>query len=144
MGARVIHCGAVGSGGVAKLCNNLVLAISMIGVAEASNLGDRLGVSPKALNEVLATSTARCWSCDTYHPAPGITEASPANRDYAGGFASKLMRKDLGLAAGAAAPVAADIPLGSAALSFYETLCDEGFADKDFSVAFKYLNDGRR
>jgi len=141
MGARVIHCGGVGAGGVAKLCNNLVLAISMLGVSEATNLGDRLGVSPAALNEVLSTSTARCWSCDTYHPAPGVTEASPANRDYAGGFAAKLMRKDLGLAAGAAAPVAAEIPLGSAALAFYDALCEGGYADKDFSVAFKYLRE---
>ena len=141
MGQAVFHCGDVGAGEVAKLCNNLVLAISMIGVAEASALGDRLGVDPKALNDVLATSTARCWSCDTYHPAPGVTEASPANRDYAGGFASKLMLKDLGLAAGAAGPVGARLPLGDHALAYYTELCDNGFADLDFSVAYKALRE---
>ena len=141
MGAKVFHVGGVGAGEIAKLCNNLVLAISMIGVAEASALGDRLGVDPKALNDVLATSTARCWSCDTYHPAPHVVENAPSNRGYAGGFASKLMLKDLGLAAAAAKPVDAHLPLGDNALAFYAKLCDDGFADLDFSVAYKALRE---
>ncbi|KAH8058283.1 3-hydroxyisobutyrate dehydrogenase [Aureococcus anophagefferens] len=108
----------------------------MLGVSEATNLGDRLGVSPAALNEVLSTSTARCWSCDTYHPAPGVTEASPANRDYAGGFAAKLMRKDLGLAAGAAAPS----PRNPSAPRRWPSRRARGLRRQD-SVAFKYLRE---
>ena len=139
MGKAVIHCGTAGKGGVTKLCNNLSLAISMIGTCEAMALGKRLGMDSTKLAEVMNTSTARCWSSDTYNPVPGVFEGVPASRDYEGGFGSALMAKDLTLALDAGAQVEARLPLGSHAHQLYGLLMEHGMGDKDFGVVYKYL-----
>lgn len=139
MGKSVIHCGSAGKGGVTKLCNNLSLAISMIGTAEAMALGKRLGMDSNKLAEVMNTSTARCWSSDTYNPVPGVIEGVPATRGYAGGFGSALMAKDLTLALAAGGQVSARLPLGSHAHQLYGLLMEHGLGDKDFGVIYQYL-----
>lgn len=139
MGAKIVHCGGSGSGEVTKLCNNLALAISMIGTCEAMALGKRLGMDSKKLAEVMNTSTARCWSSDTYNPVPGVLEGVPASRDYAGGFGAALMEKDLSLAMNAATQVKARLPLGASAHQLYGLLCENDLGNKDFGVVYKYL-----
>jgi len=139
MGKNLVHCGDVGTGQVAKLCNNMVLGISMIGVSEAMNLGSKLGMDRSKLAGILNTSTARCWSSDTYNPAPGVMEGVPSSRGYEGGFGSALMLKDLGLVADAAKQAGAPIPMGESAHAFYQLLVANGHGPKDFSVAFKFL-----
>eukprot|EP00605_Chrysophyceae_sp_TOSAG23-4_P001775 GSChrysophyteH1.ASY1.ANO1.1964.1 assembled CDS len=135
----IIHCGAAGAGGVTKLCNNLSLAISMIGTCEAMALGKRLGMDSSKLAEVMNTSTARCWSSDTYNPVPGVMEGVPASRDYEGGFGAALMEKDLTLAMNAAAEVKARLPLGAGAHQLYGLLCENDMGTRDFGVVYKYL-----
>ncbi|MFY9678671.1 3-hydroxyisobutyrate dehydrogenase, partial [Glutamicibacter protophormiae] len=98
MGKRIVHCGGHGSGQAAKICNNMLLGISMIGAAEAFVLGERLGLEHQALYDVISTASGQCWSVTTNCPVPGPVPASPANRDYQPGFAAALMAKDLGLA----------------------------------------------
>ena len=93
MGKNIVHCGNAGAGGVTKLCNNLALAISMIGTSEALALGQSLGMDPAKLSEVMNSSTARCWSSDSYNPCPGIMPNVPSSKGYAGGFGSALMLK---------------------------------------------------
>jgi len=138
MGKNVTHCGGAGTGSTTKLCNNLALAIQMIGTSEALTLGESLGADPAVLSAVMNTSTARCWSSDTYNPVPGVMEGVPSSNDYKGGFASALMEKDLGLAM-AAGEGKAYTPLGSYAHEMYGRLLEEGFSDSDFSVVYKYL-----
>lgn len=139
MGKNVVHCGDVGTGQVAKLCNNMVLAVSMVGVSEAMNLGSKLGMDRSKLAGILNTSTARCWSSDTYNPAPGVMEGVPSSRGYEGGFGTALMLKDLGLVQDAARAAGAPIPMGASAQAFYQTMVAHGLGGKDFSVAFKFL-----
>jgi len=139
MGKSIVHCGKPGTGGIAKLCNNLSLAISMIGVCEAMSLGEKLGMNPEKLTEVMKTSTAQCWSLNSYNPVPGIMPTVPSSHNYSGGFGSALMEKDLTLAMDAAKAVKASLPLGSNAHQLYGLLCNQGFGDRDFSVVFKYL-----
>jgi len=139
MGAKITHCGAVGTGGAVKICNNMLLAVSMIGTSEAMNLGINLGLDPKLLASILGSATGRCWSVDTYNPCPGVLPNVPSSNDYKGGFGTALMTKDLGLAQDAAARAETSTPLGSQALQIYKTMCDAGYAEKDFSSAFKYL-----
>merc|ERR1719499_530530 len=100
MGKKVVHCGDAGMGQAAKLCNNLVLGISMAAVCEGHALADRLSLDQKKLADILNTSSGRCWSSDTYNPCPGVMQGVPASRGYSGGFACDLMAKDLGLASG--------------------------------------------
>lgn len=141
MGANVIHCGANGNGLVVKLCNNMMLAISMIGAGETLNMGIKMGMDRGLLSEILGKSTARCWSIDTYNPVPGVMEGVPASRDYEGGFGATLMLKDLGLADLMAESSGSQIVLGKMAKQIYEDLCkDESYAPKDFGVIFKKLN----
>jgi 3-hydroxyisobutyrate dehydrogenase len=139
MGKNVVHCGGVGTGEVVKLCNNMVLAISMIGVSEAMNLGSRLGMDRKLLAGILNTSTARCWSSDTYNPAPGVMPNVPASRGYTGGFGSALMLKDLGLVLDAAKGAGAPVPMGANAHALYQLMVAQGMGGSDFSAAFKFL-----
>ena len=141
MGANIVHCGDSGTGQVAKLCNNLVLGISMVGVSEAMNLGETLGIDLKVLAGILNTSTARCWSSDTYNPAPGVIETAPSSRDYEGGFASALMLKDLGLVTDVAKKSGVPLPAGANVHAFYQLMVSKGLGGKDFSVAYKFLND---
>ena len=93
MGKNIVHCGATGMGQVAKVCNNLVLGISMAAVSEAMSLGVALGIDPKVLAGIVNTSTGRCWSSDTYNPYPGVIETAPSSRGYSGGFGTDLMLK---------------------------------------------------
>jgi len=140
MGKNIVHCGNSGNGQVAKICNNMVLAISMIGVSEAMNLGLSLGIDAKVLAGIFNTSSARCWSSDTYNPVPGVMSGVPSSRGYTGGFAVELMTKDVGLAVNAAHDTKAALPLGSQALQLYTLLCSQGYGKKDFSSVFEYLN----
>eukprot|EP01108_Squamamoeba_japonica_P006119 TRINITY_DN4923_c0_g1_i1.p1 TRINITY_DN4923_c0_g1~~TRINITY_DN4923_c0_g1_i1.p1 ORF type:complete len:321 (-),score=132.22 TRINITY_DN4923_c0_g1_i1:40-1002(-) len=139
MGKNIVLCGGVGNGQVVKICNNLVLGISMIGVSEAMNLGVQLGMDAKTLAGIFNTSSARCWSSDTYNPVPGVMEGVPSSRDFDGGFGSALMAKDLGLAVAAAHDIKAPLPLGGNALQFYNLLTAHGLGNKDFGVAYKFL-----
>lgn len=133
MGRTIVHCGEAGAGQAAKLCNNMLLAISMIGTCEAFALAERLGLSHAALFEVASRSSGQCWSLTSYCPVPGPVPTSPANRDYAPGFAAALMVKDLGLSQQAAAAAGLATPLGAAALALYERFAAEGGAARDFS-----------
>ena len=114
----------------------------MIGVCEAMNMGEKLGMDAKKLAGILNTSTARCWSSDTYNPTPGVMENVPSSRDYEGGFGSALMLKDLGLATKAATANGAWVHMGKTAEAVYTKLCeDEKLAGKDFGVVFKHLKE---
>jgi len=141
MGAKITHCGGVGTGGAVKICNNLLLAISMIGTSEAMNLGIKLGLDPKLLASIMGSATGRCWSVDTYNPCPGVLDNVPSSNDYRGGFGTALMTKDLGLAQDAATRTKAATPLGSAAHQMYRVMCNAGYAEKDFSSAFQFLRE---
>jgi len=133
MGKNIVHCGASGTGQVAKICNNMLLGITMIGVAEAMNLGASLGIDPKVLAGIINTSSGRCWSSDTYNPFPGVMENVPAARGYTGGFGADLMLKDLGLAADAARQAKQSVVMGAAAQQLYQMFSAQGFGGKDFS-----------
>jgi len=141
MGAKITHCGGVGTGGAVKICNNMLLAVSMIGTSEAMNLGIKLGLDPKLLAGILGSATGRCWSVDTYNPCPGVMENVPSSNDYKGGFGTALMTKDLGLAQDAATRAQAATPLGSLSHQIYRVMCNAGYAEKDFSSAFKFLRE---
>jgi 3-hydroxyisobutyrate dehydrogenase len=131
---RVVHCGSAGAGQAAKICNNMILGISMIAVAEAFVLGEKLGLSHEALFDVASTSSGQCWALTTNCPVPGPVPASPANRDYAAGFAAALMLKDLKLAADAARASGAQLELGPQAAALYETFVAKGAGAQDFSA----------
>ena len=134
MGKNIVHCGESGNGQVAKICNNMLLAISMIGVAEAMTLGVALGIEPKILAGIVNTSSGRCWSSDTYNPYPGVMENVPAARGYTGGFGADLMLKDLGLAMDAARQANQSMILGQVAQQLYQTMSARGEGGKDFSA----------
>ena len=145
MAGRIVHCGAGGAGQAAKICNNMILGVSMIGVSEAFVLAEALGLSHQALFDVASTASGRCWSLDTYCPVPGPVPASPANRDYEPGFAVALMLKDLRLAqeaAGGAAGTGAATPLGAAAAQIYALMDASGQGGRDFSAVVEFLRGG--
>jgi 3-hydroxyisobutyrate dehydrogenase len=144
MGRSIVHAGASGAGQGAKICNNMLLGISMLAVSEAFVLADRLGLDRQKLFDISSTASGQCWSLTNYCPVPGPVPASPANRDYAPGFATALMLKDLLLAQQAADAVGAATPLGAHAARLYQSLADAGLAGKDFSVAFQYLSQAER
>ncbi|CAG2146973.1 3-hydroxyisobutyrate dehydrogenase [Cupriavidus yeoncheonensis] len=133
MGRNLVHCGDTGTGQVAKICNNLILGISMIGVSEAMALGVRLGIDASVLAGIVNTSTGRCWSSDTYNPYPGVIETAPSSRGYTGGFGAELMLKDLGLAADAARSVKQPLFLGALAQQLYQAMSQAGDGQLDFS-----------
>ncbi|CAM3647962.1 3-hydroxyisobutyrate dehydrogenase [Pseudomonas wadenswilerensis] len=134
MGRNIVHCGDVGTGQIAKICNNLLLGISMIGVSEAMALGNALGIDIKVLAGIINSSTGRCWSSDTYNPWPGIIETAPASRGYTGGFGAELMLKDLGLATEAARQAHQPVILGAVAQQLYQAMSLRGEGGKDFSA----------
>jgi 3-hydroxyisobutyrate dehydrogenase len=134
MGKNIVHCGESGNGQVAKICNNLLLAISMIGVAEAMTLGAALGIDPKVLAGIINTSSGRCWSSDTYNPYPGVMENVPAARGYTDGFGADLMLKDLGLVMDAARQANQSVVLGQVAQQLYQKMSAQGHGNKDFSA----------
>ena len=139
---RVVPCGPAGNGQAAKICNNMILGISMIAVAEAFVLGEKLGLSHQALFDVASTSSGQCWSLTSYCPVPGPVPASPANNDYKAGFAAALMLKDLNLAADSAQESGAALTLGPQAASLYQAFADAGHAPADFSAIIQAIRSG--
>jgi 3-hydroxyisobutyrate dehydrogenase len=133
MGKRIVHCGEAGAGQAAKICNNMMLAVGMLGVCEAFVLAEKLGLSHQALFDVASTSSGQCWSLTTYCPVPGPVPTSPANNNYKAGFASALMLKDLKLAQEAAAAVGATTPMGAAATQLFGLHNAWGEGATDFS-----------
>ncbi|KAL6873788.1 hypothetical protein ACP4OV_013870 [Aristida adscensionis] len=143
MGKNAIYCGGAGNGSAAKICNNMAMAISMLGVSEAFALGQNLGIKASTLTNIFNCSSARCWSSDTYNPVPGVMEGVPSSRNCIGGFTSKLMTKDLDLAMSSASEVGFQCPMGSEALDIYRKLCEDGCELKDFSCAFRHYYAGK-
>lgn len=141
MGRKVVHCGAPGAGQAAKICNNMILGISMIAVSEAFVLGEKLGLSHQALFDVASTSSGQCWSLTSYCPVPGPVPTSPSNNDYKPGFAAALMLKDLALSQDAAAAVGADTALGRHARDLYARFAEAGQGGADFSAIIRAIRD---
>jgi 3-hydroxyisobutyrate dehydrogenase len=139
MGKKIVHCGTNGAGQAAKICNNMILGISMIGVCEAFALGEKLGLSHQALFDVASTSSGQCWSINTYCPVPGPVPTSPANNDYKPGFAAALMLKDLKLAQEAALAAGAATPLGAEAAQLFDQFDKQGHGGRDFSAIIEML-----
>jgi 3-hydroxyisobutyrate dehydrogenase len=139
MGKKIVHCGGAGAGQAAKICNNMILGVSMIAVSEAFALAEKLGLSHQALFEVASTSSGQCWSLTSYCPVPGPVPASPANNDYKPGFASALMLKDLTLAQDAARATGAATPLGKHAQEIYRAFDAAGNGSTDFSGIIRHV-----
>ena len=137
MGKNIVHCGGVGTGQVAKICNNLVLGITMAGTAEAMALGAKLGIDPHVLGSIINTSTGRSWSSEVCNPYPGVVSTAPASREYSGGFGADLMLKDLGLATDAAKSVKQPAFMGALAQQLYQALSAQGRGVLDFSAVVK-------
>lgn len=139
MGKKIIHAGTAGSGQAAKICNNLLLGISMIGVAEAFSLAEKLGLEAKKFYEISSNASGQCWSMTSYCPVPNILENVPSSHDYEPGFMAKMMLKDLKLGQQAADSVDALIPLGTVATELYEAFTQRGFGEKDFSAIIRMI-----
>src|SRR6202030_1928675 len=139
MGKKIVHCGGAGAGQAAKICNNMILGISMIAVSEAFALAERLGLSHQALFDVASTSSGQCWSLTSYCPVPGPVPTSPANNEYKPGFASALMVKDLTLAQDAATATGAATPLGKRAQEIYKAFDAAGSGGVDFSGIIRHV-----
>jgi 3-hydroxyisobutyrate dehydrogenase len=141
MGRKIVHCGEAGAGQAAKICNNMILGISMIGVCEAFALGEKLGLSHQALFDVASTSSGQCWSINTYCPVPGPVPTSPANNSYKPGFATALMLKDLRLAQEAALSSGASTPLGAEAAQLFSLFEKQGNGMRDFSAIIEMFRE---
>ncbi len=139
MGKTIVHCGGVGNGQVAKICNNMILGVSMNAVCEAFVMAERLGLDAQTLYDVTSTSSAQCWAITTYCPVPGPVPTSPANRDYAPGFTAAMMMKDLGLAEKAAETAGVDSKLGVATLERLKNYVETGGGDADFSGIIRMI-----
>ncbi|HRE60942.1 MAG TPA: 3-hydroxyisobutyrate dehydrogenase [Micropepsaceae bacterium] len=139
MGKNIVHAGGAGTGQAAKICNNMLLAISMIGVSEAFVLAEKLGLDAQRLFDIASTSSGQCWSLTSYCPVPGPVPASPANRDYKPGFAASLMLKDLKLSQAAAQGSGAATPLGAHATQLYALMDAAGKGGDDFSGIIRFL-----
>ena len=143
MGSKAVYCGVAGAGQAAKICNNMILGISMIGVCEAFHLADKLGLDRQAMFDVASTSSGACWSINAYCPAPGIGPKSPADNGYKPGFAADLMLKDLNLSQKAAASAGAATEMGGHARDIYERFVNaEGGKGRDFSAILEKLSQG--
>ena len=140
MGKNIVHCGAAGNGQVAKICNNMMLAIEMIATAEGMTLAAKLGMDPKVFAAIVNTSSGRCWSSDTYNPYPGVLENVPASRGYSGGFCADMMLKDLTLVSDAAKSAKHPVLLGAAAQQLYQMHSANGHGALDFSSIIKLYN----
>lgn len=139
MGAQVFRAGDSGAGQLAKICNNMLLAIHMIGTAEALQMGADHGLDPAVLSEIMKASSGDNWSLDKYNPWPGVMENVPASKEYEGGFAVKLMNKDLGLALQAALSSQSATPMGNLAKSLYAAHGNHGYSEKDFSSIQRFF-----
>jgi len=140
MGKTIVHAGGSGNGQAAKICNNMILGVSMIAVSEAFVLAEKLGLDAQKLFDISSKSSGQCWSMTTYCPVPGPVPTSPANRDYQAGFTAAMMHKDLKLAQDAAAAAGASTPMGAQAAALYGRYCESGQAGKDFSGIIRFLN----
>src|ERR1700716_2327653 len=141
MGKKIVHCGGAGAGQAAKICNNMILGISMIAVSEAFALAEKLGLSHQALFDVASTSSGQCWALTSYCPVPGPVPTSPANNEYKPGFASVLMVKDLTLAQDAAKATGAVTPLGKHAQEIYKSFDAAGHGGVDFSGIIQHVRE---
>ena len=139
MGKNIVHAGGPGAGQAAKICNNMMLAINMVGVSEGFLLARKLGLDWDKLFQVASTSSGQSWALSNYCPAPGPVPAAPSNRDYAAGFTAALMLKDVKLSQAAADATGSPTPLAAHAMSFYQAVVDAGDGGKDFSVVFRWL-----
>ena len=140
MGNNIFHAGKSGAGQVAKVCNNMLLAIHMCGTAEAIALGVKNGLDASILSEIMRKSSGGNWSLEVYNPYPGVMATAPASRNYEGGFLNKLMAKDLGLAKEASESTNSETPMGDLARKLYQDLINQGYEDLDFSsIQKKYL-----
>jgi 3-hydroxyisobutyrate dehydrogenase len=139
MGKTIVHAGGSGNGQAAKICNNLMLGISMIAVSEAFVLAEKLGLDAQKLFDISSKSSGQCWAMTSYCPVPGLVPSSPANRDYQAGFTGAMMLKDLRLAHDAGRAVGATTPLGAGAAAVYQRFVEEGGADTDFSGIIRFL-----
>ena len=139
MGKRIVHAGGAGAGQAAKICNNMALGITMIGTCEAFVLGEKLGLDPQKLFDIMAAASAQSWSVTTYCPVPGPVPSAPSNRDYKGGFATALMLKDLKLSQAAAMSAGANTPLGAEAAQLYAMFAAGGNEGVDFSGIIKMI-----
>ena len=142
MGRNIVHAGGPGNGQAAKMCNNMILGVSMIAVSEAFTLAERVGLDAQTLFDIVSTASGQCWSLTNYCPVPGPVPSSPANRDYRAGFTAAMMLKDLRLARGAAQASGANTPLGSHAAALYEQYCADGEEGSDFSGIVRMLRGG--
>ena len=139
MGKKIIHTGQAGSGQAAKICNNMILGISMIAVSEAFTLAEQLGLTPQKLFEVVSNASGQCWVMNQYVPVAGILDNVPANHDYQPGFTAAMMLKDLGLSQQSAEAVGVKTPMAAQATALYQQLSDEGMRDLDFSAIIKLI-----
>jgi 3-hydroxyisobutyrate dehydrogenase len=144
MGRNIFHAGAAGAGQAAKICNNMMLAINMVGVCEGFLLAKSLGLDWAKLHQIAGTSSGQSWALSNYCPAPGPVPAAPSNRDYSPGFMAQLMLKDVKLSQAAAEAGDVATPLAAHALTFYQAAVDQGDGAKDFSVVFRLLGERRR
>ncbi len=144
MGKNIFHAGGPGAGQAVKICNNMMLAINMVGVAEGFLLGQKLGLDWNKLHEITSTATSQSWALTSYCPAPGPVPAAPSNRGYAPGFMAALMLKDMKLSQAAAEATSSPTPLAAHALQFYQAVVDSGDGAKDFSVVFRWLAGQKR
>jgi len=144
MGGKIIHCGEGGAGQAAKICNNMLLSVSMIGACEAFALAEKLGLSAQSAFDVISTSSGYCWSVNAYCPVPGVGPQTPADNDYKPGFAAELMLKDASLAQQAAAEVGQATPMGQYAAMLYKHFLANGGEGKDFSGIIEYLKRAER
>jgi 3-hydroxyisobutyrate dehydrogenase len=140
MGRTIVHTGGSGNGQAAKICNNMMLAISMIGTAEAFTMAERLGVEPQKLFDIVSTSSGQCWALTSYCPVPGPVPAAPSNRDFKPGFTTAMMAKDLRLAQNAAVESGSPSPLGAQAQNLYALFESQGHGALDFSAIIKMIS----
>lgn len=141
IGKKIVHVGPAGNGQAAKICNNLILGISMIGVSEAFMLGKKLGLDQKKFFEISSNASGQCWSMTSYCPVPGLVEQAPSNHAYQPGFMAKMMLKDLRLAQRAAESAQAMIPLGAEAAELFNLFVNQGHGELDFSAIIKMFDE---
>jgi 3-hydroxyisobutyrate dehydrogenase len=139
MGKTIVHAGGAGNGQAAKICNNMILGVSMIAVSEAFVLAEKLGLDAQKLFDISSKSSGQCWSMTTYCPVPGPVPTSPANRDYQAGFTAAMMLKDLKLAQDAAKTAGAETPLGADAAKIYGQFVETGEGPRDFSGVIRFI-----
>ena len=140
MGKNIVHTGGPGNGQAAKICNNMILGISMVAVCESFSMAEKLGLDAQKLFNVTSTSSSQCWAMTSYLPVPGPVPASPANRDYQAGFTAAMMAKDMNLAQDAARSTGHDAQLGAHALKMYEKFCEDGNGPLDFSGIYRMIH----